>query len=72
MHADSCFCGLVAVVSLKAAYGDSVLTYESDLLKRFVQAAHAISEVGNSSGAIIDLIPICKSNLAVRSSSMSR
>lgn len=52
---------LIATISMKTSYGNSVVSASShtDLLEMFVRVAEGISAVGDSGGTIIDLIPIC-------------
>lgn len=44
----------------KAADGESTLVYDVELLEKFKISAHAIADMGDSGGPIIDLIPLCK------------
>lgn len=42
-------------------YGDSVISADGTLLRKFKQAAAMITEVGDAGGTIIDILPACQS-----------
>ena len=58
---------LVLAISLKASYGESVLSssFQKDLLQKFEGVAEDLTKLSNAGGNIVDLIPACRKFLVL-------
>ena len=54
-------------ISLKASYGESVLSssFQKDLLQKFEGVAEDLTKLSNAGGNIVDLIPACRKFLVL-------